>query len=683
MDLVLRRLATTQTTRGPLSRILGVIIPMPLADRKTLLTICRVQEDPSTQRDLKPLWSTISSKSYYYEGSQSIKPGWYSVQDLSYWIKDRWTDCLWMGFISMLLRTLPVTDEEAKQAFQDSLVKEFEATQLLPRPTQLNYTFLHSSMVTDIQPGRAIKPAIYHLLHNGIQSFRAKMADSVIYPRSSMKSTSLSTKYQYAKRMGNMELLNDHISLLDVERMYSRGEGKIEGIVEMRQAWKYNDLKPRTYFACGGTMYYPSRYIQVVMNTLVDSFPSTDTYGRFSIERFSSLQPSEIVLLYDYTSFTSSMSEQKHFLAELAISMKGTPVTVVDTEVGPTTRDLGELLREYNDICNYEGEFSMATRLQIEGVYRHICASFLGVYGNISSCTALHGISLVSMLSSLDGASVIGDDAMARFMGEDMSVAEFGEGVSLLGTVHPDKYKVFKEEFIEEEGTYPTVWHYAKRPVKRLAGKMFQGRLIDWPMILYMITSNKAATSYHTVKNISPQKNLKVWCMQAGRLLDAVRDEEIDPESEELIRVYLEAGYRSWGLEFGGSVGHYVPKVKCFSLAYPCIDGTINFSDDWIDHLARKSYGESVMLPVEVDYDEVRPSFGSEIWETRMTPLLTLGCKMEWLSSEPIYESVVLSRGSLDRFISYLRFRPSSKYRFSILVDPPAWFEHMYSLCVD
>lgn len=670
-------------SRGSLSILLGVIIPMPLSDRKTLLTICRVQEDPSTHPDLKPLWLPIYSKSYYYSGSDGIKRGWYQVSSLSSWFENRFTDPIWMGFLSMLLRTLPVSDEEAQMALQESYEKEFEATQQLPRPTQLNYSFLHSPYPTEIHPGRTISPDIFRLLHSGIQEFKNSLAGSLLFPRSSKKSTSLSTKYQYAKKMNCYDLLNEHVTLQDVERMYSRGEGYVEGVVEMRQAWKYNDLKPRTYFACGGTMYYPSKYIQPVMNALVDAFPSTDTYGRFSIERFTQLSAREIVILYDYTSFTSSMSEQKHFLAELAETMRGTEVILVDTMLGPTPKDLGELLDEYNSSCNYEGEFTMHERLGIEGIYRHICASFLGVYGNISSCTALHGISLVSLLTHLDGASVIGDDAMARFMKDDLEISEFHRGVLKLGVVHRDKYKEFDEEFIEEEGTVPRSWHYAKRPIKRLAGKMFQGRLIDWPLLPYLITSEQRATSYHTVKDYSRPKNLKVFCMQAGRLLDHIRGEELDPDTEELVRVYLEVGYCVWGLDFGGSVGHYVSKWNCFSVAYPCIDGTMSFSEDWIDFIAHKCFGDTVELPIELDPSVDRPGFGSEIWETGMSPLLALGVQMGWLSSEALYEKVILSESSVDRFLNFVRLRPRGVYRFAVRFDVPSWFALMYSLCGD
>jgi hypothetical protein len=272
---------------------------------------------------------------------------------------------------------------------------------------------------------------------------------------------------------------------------------------------------------------------------------------------------------------------------------------------------------------------------------------------------------------------------MARFMKDNLSMDDFHSGVLKLGTVHRDKYKEFDEEFIEEEGTQSRSWHYAKRPVQRLAGRMYQGRLVDWPLLPYMITSEERATSYHTVKNISRQKNLKVFCMQAGRLLDHIRGEDLDSETEELIRAYLEVGYRTWGLEFSGSVGHYVPKHNLFALAYPCIDGTMSFSEDWLDFVARKCFGDIVELPILYDASEVRPAFGSEIWETGMSPLLSLGVQMGWLHSEPMFEKVILSEVTVDRFLNHVRFRPPGLYRFSELYDVPAWYALMYSLCGD
>jgi len=355
---------------------------------------------------------------------------------------------------------------------------------------------------------------------------------------------------------------------------------------------------------------------------------------------------------------------------------------VVDSYRGPTHRILGDLIREYNDLCNIQGEFNIADRLCVEGVFRHVCASFLGIYGNISSCTALHGISLVSMLDHLDGASVIGDDALARFMLSNMELQEFIDGVSLLGFVNPTKYHVFYDEHLEDDETYPSCWHYAKRPFKRIAGRAYQGLLVDWPLLPYMITSGKPATSYHTVQDYSPGKCLKTWCSQSGRFFDSVRRLDIDLETEELIRCYLECGYRIWGLKFEGSVGHKVDKHNLYSMAYPCIDGTIGFDEDWLDYVAHKDFGASVRLPVLDDGTRTRGAWGVYPWYAKMTELISFGVKMGWLRAMELYEEVVLSAETIDRYIQYIRFRESGVYNLEIAGDVPDWFMDMYIQCL-
>jgi hypothetical protein len=170
--------------------------------------------------------------------------------------------------------------------------------------------------------------------------------------------------------------------------------------------------------------------------------------------------------------------------------------------------------------------------------------------------------------------------------------------------------------------------------------------------------------------------------MQAGRLLDQIRGMDMDVETEELIRSYLEVGYSAWGLSFGGSVGHFVPRSKCFSLAYPCIDGSVSLTEDWVRHIAYRGFGDIVDLPVELDNSLPPGRFGYEDWTSGMTELLSLGVKMEWVSAEPLYEKVILGESSVDRYINHIRTKPMGLYRFSIAGDYPAWFEHMYISCV-
>lgn len=57
----------------------------------------------------------------------------------------------------------------------------------------------------------------------------------------------------------------DAWSLKEVERFYCHTGVTIDGPVEMRSSWKYNDLKPRIYYAQGPTVYSVSKYDGLIL----------------------------------------------------------------------------------------------------------------------------------------------------------------------------------------------------------------------------------------------------------------------------------------------------------------------------------------------------------------------------------------------------------------------------------
>jgi len=62
-------------------------------------------------------------------------------------------------------------------------------------------------------------------------------------------------------------------TMLDVEKCYHMIGDHPQGYTELRSVWRYNDLKPRCYYAMGPTHYQASKYIQPIFNSLVDLFP--------------------------------------------------------------------------------------------------------------------------------------------------------------------------------------------------------------------------------------------------------------------------------------------------------------------------------------------------------------------------------------------------------------------------
>jgi len=72
------------------------------------------------------------------------------------------------------------------------------------------------------------------------------------------------------------------LTTLDLERIRFRYNILAQGPTQVKSAWKLNELKPRVYYSKGPTAHNASRFIQQVFNTLIDLFPATNRYTRFS-----------------------------------------------------------------------------------------------------------------------------------------------------------------------------------------------------------------------------------------------------------------------------------------------------------------------------------------------------------------------------------------------------------------
>jgi hypothetical protein len=149
------------------------------------------------------------------------------------------------------------------------------------------------------------------------------------------------------------------VKSVDLERYYCYTGGEIEGPCEVRWAYKYTDLKPRIYYANGGSGYFASRYIKDLVNSIGDLFPTTHRQLRYNPRRVGPLHNSTLIV-YDYSSFTTNLAELKYFLDALASFCDGHTIQVFDTYEGMLDLDLGELLRDYNDRCNREMAYDVA-----------------------------------------------------------------------------------------------------------------------------------------------------------------------------------------------------------------------------------------------------------------------------------------------------------------------------------
>jgi hypothetical protein len=317
-----------------------------------------------------------------------------------------------------------------------------------------------------------------------------------------------------------------------LEWAYSRTGNQLQGPTEMRLAWKWNDLKPRVYYARGPSQYYASRYIQAIFNDLIDCLPITNRFFRF-FHAGIRLDHDDNLFIYDYSSFTSSLEEVKCFIRALADHCSGTNISILDTYHGVRIVDLGEILRTYLEECNTFPEFDINRWPEecVEGdTLRRNSTGMLGVPGNITSCTLLHGIHLAMILESLLKGKCVGDDAIAA---SKSSEDKFEQDINGLGEVSMVKGASWmaEDEYVDEDLS----WNYVKRSITRMDGRIVVGDLLTFPTIGGFFNLNDGIHTHVAVEpyELAKKQATMLWRLcrsvdELGRALEADEEELID-----------------------------------------------------------------------------------------------------------------------------------------------------------
>jgi len=487
------------------------------------------------------------------------------------------------------------------------------------------------------------------------------------------------TAFNYQSQFSSeIDHLYEHnVTSAMLERYYSICGIRVGGPCELRQAWKYNDLTPRTYFAQGGTAFHASKYIRSIMNALANSFPETHFLSRFSINELI-LTKEHTAAIYDYASFTSNLAELKHFLDELADFCDDVVVTIVDSFLGPITIPLGDLIREYNDVCNRLTEFSLI-RLGLPEVLQHQKAGLLGVYGNIVSSTVVHGLHACQLCGDSSTCRCVGDDVLMVYLSLNQSEKEeLIEAVRSLGSINNDKFRFWDYRPIEEErDDNDRAWVYTKRPLDRIENKLSLYPGLYLP--IFGLVSGINDSIHEETLEIRHIKTLVTQTFAAIRQIKTLFPPP--PRDEiEIFQRYLQRLYSIVNLPHDGLLPFESHRTKIgyvSGLLVPCVEGDIMNLDQWNLLSERWENRESPAILVprytreETDWSSL---FSHGHGEGTMTSKIAYMKALEWAEVELIFESRIFEYEDYCSLIDSVMLRHVFPvYRVCLSMVYPAW----------
>jgi hypothetical protein len=458
-------------------------------------------------------------------------------------------------------------------------------------------------------------------------------------------------------------------TIADLEQVYYRTGWRPEGEVEMRSAWKYNDLKPRVYYAQGPSCYNASLYIQPIFNALLDGFEVCHRILRFS-DPSVSLEDA-FLYIYDYSSFTSSLTESTRFIFALADFFDDVDVEILDTREGWSYVSVGSLLRQYAQTCNVDPPFSVHRLLPSEGLCAirfHNCG-MLGVPGNLASCTVLHAINLMFLSGSMFASRCVGDDGMAISV---LPRDEFVDGVCNMGDVAEEKTEMWSPDWGIVTDFRADAWHFTKRPIYRNFDKILRGELFIYPSLELVL---QLEDEYH--RSSLPTKDIVRHRKVNRQVLKLLQDvasnhQACTDEGLEILLMTLANVYHTMGWSRSGQILRD-PKDEGASV----VIGRMPTSKEELEldpykRNCLEMVGQTITVPLMRYYDD--PFFDPPCsFIARGSASLSVLEAIGVIRTEKLLlEQITIEDDSL-LYQVYLKAQYMYSYEYSVLNDLPSW----------
>jgi hypothetical protein len=680
---------------------------MPLKWRKFALQVCRIQRSPYANLRLLSDLNTLQDDFPAVQNPITSNP--YTISDFLDSLDFISSSPHFCSFISYAVRAEVLPDADAERVISTIINKELSAATQPDIPQQLDYHALSGpevypqSLHGQFQKGRRTLEAWRRgitQLHNIFEQqshvfipFYKKRKSLGYYTQDLLHIEMDRRVYLYSVH-GKYDL-----TALDAVKLYHETGCQITGPMEMRHAWRYNDLKGRAYYANGGDAIWVGLFLKQIVKDILNLLPSTHTFSRYDASRvtYHPLQDGEVIITYDYSSFTTSLAELKYFLVYLARQLEGITIKVLDVYEGIQERDLGEYIYHYNETINQNAEFDVS-RLDICEMTCLLVQTrngMLGAQGNLAFSTLLHGLSISGASDDVTTTCVVGDDALIRI--PCRAIDEAIICVGKLGNIAREKFHIWEASALydadEQSAADKQSFMFLKRPLSiDPENKVQTGFLAAMPAIADVLMP---ADGYHVRSELPFNFLLTRFAVQWSRYLytiSTIGAPVLDNFEAEVIMATMAIVYDKFnipheGLPYGTSwrlpEGSSSPDVSLL-VTVPPIRPEI-FDLDWVELMVTRYYrGSTVTMPVLVDFSiPPGPCYGQGHF-IEMCTLHRIQRVMDdlgYFEIKTVLKEITLSENTLSEYHDLVYGRGfRTTHSILCLKDPPTWYNDIIAL---
>lgn len=691
------RLHTTLLRHDPLLSELASWIPwMTLPFRKVLVTSCQMG---MTHVEYEPI--ARSFKTLYNTSDWPARDG-KSLQrhELDLMIKTIPHSSINRSLILLLLRAesslLP--DDGSEQALLEGLWKEVQSGMNVYRQTQQNdYRSLWGQRQRWC-PEYPITPRWIKYAEDFAWKFCQALEGKTLFPQ-----------VQRKKNMSNDSARLLHVSgyrrsdrhwkdygTVDLE-IYNYQEGiRVGGGLEMRRAWKYNDLKPRVYYCTGGDCYWESRYMKPVAVAAMEASAYTKVARRTDPTLVSyNINGDQWMCLWDLYSFTTTLSELRYFLywvaryAESNLRCRQNPLRLFDWREGFIEKPVWELIDEYNEAVNVYAGVSLHRVVDMMGLdeedadvqHTLVNSGALGVHGNIGFSTT-YGLQAAAT-DGVQGTGVsVGDDAF-KFEDGDPRI-KLIPGVRRIGILHEEKADILEPI---EDPTETEFTKFVKRRLTRGEHTIDLDYIFNFPILPIIFNIN------HPNRTVSPPEDpeeriMKTVTMIGKMLWDMnLRSDLLGGHDISLFREVQDLCYRQYKLPRRGCLPGRLQfqEGRYFGGAIPPLIGSDDFDpryEDWAEFLWKRHENDGYIMMPMISEVQIHPDFEFETEELRITKtpysmvLEDLGIIEEvrkWKEVVPVIE------GNRRRFLQWISGKGLEVYSYRLVGVLPVYHHGVIS----